>query len=459
MHPPGQRRAGREHRHSFWTVPLLLVALLIGASIVASSGKSGSAHRLAGTIDVKRSFGTSDSDLRRAIRAARASHRALYFAAGTYRHRGLLVLDGLTAFGVGRSSVLLAENPARSAVVLRGRHPVLRDIAVVSPKPRQRVQTSAAAGVRVDGADDFVVRRVTVAGGENSGIIVFAGRNGLIADNAVSGALADGIHLTAATSAVRVSGNTVRDVGDDMIAVVSYLSDRTPCSDILITGNSVDRQTNGRGITAIGGRNVTIRQNTISRTYGAGVLIASDGNYGTFGTDGVVVADNVIDTTDLGQIGHAGIQLLGQPGNLVRSTVVSGNIVRNTRGRGLHVGGYTQLTTVSGNTLTNIADTGIYLEGARDATVVSNTVAQVGDFGIYATRGVAGRLLINANTLVDVNRARMPQTYVIRVESNAALTHGEVVDNSYSGPAGYPYQGLVSADGPSILVSGNKVLG
>src|SRR5262245_17111858 len=98
MHPPEQRRVGREHRHWFWSVPLLLVALLIGASIVASSGKSGSAQRLAGTIDVKRSFGTTDSDIRRAIRKARASHRALYFAAGTYTHRGLLVLDGLTAF-------------------------------------------------------------------------------------------------------------------------------------------------------------------------------------------------------------------------------------------------------------------------------------------------------------------------------------------------------------------------
>jgi hypothetical protein len=437
---------------------MLLLAGLAGSSILPSAGKSVSPPRRATFIDVKRSFGTTDSAIRRAIVAARSSRRALYFAPGTYTHRGMLVLDGITAFGNGQSSILVAQNPSRSAVILKGTHPVLRDIQIASPAPAERLQTSAAAGVRVDGANRFVVQRVKVAGAENAGIVVFGGTNGLIADNTVSGALADGIHLTAGSHAVRVSGNAVHDVGDDMIAVVSYLSDPYPCSDVLITGNDVRRETSGRGITAVGGRDVTIQRNTISRTHGAGVLVASDRSYGTYGTEGVKVLNNVIDTTDLGHIGHAGIQLFGQPGSIIRNTLVSGNVVRNTSSRGVYVGGYTQLTTVSGNRLTNISDAGIYLDEARDAVVVANTVAQVDDSGIYATRGVTGRLVINSNVLADVNRARMPGTYVIRIEPNAGLTNGEIVDNSYSGPAGYPYQGLVGADNPRIVVSGNRVV-
>jgi len=354
--------------------------------------------------------------------------------------------------------VLVAENPARSAVVLTGTKPVLRDIQLASSRPSERLQASAGAGVRVYGAEGFVVQRVTVTGAASAGIIVIGGANGLIADNSVAGALADGIHITAGSRAIQVSGNTVHDVGDDMIAVVSYLTDRSPCSDILIARNRVQRQSSGRGITAVGGRNVTIRQNTITATDGAGVLVAADRTYGTYGTDGVKVLDNVIDTTDLGHIGHAGILLVGQPGSIVRGTVVDGNVIRNTRSHGISVGGYTQSTTLAENRVSNVANTGILLEGARDVTVTGNTVARVDASGIYATRSVAGRLVIDSNTLVDVNRARGAATYVIRIESNAALTYGEVVGNSYSGPAGYPYQGLVDPGGPSILVSGNRVV-
>ena len=45
----------------------------------------------------------------------------------------------------------------------------------------------------------------------------------LVAENTVSRSLSDGIHVTSGSSYGRVLKNTVKETGDDMIAVVSYV--------------------------------------------------------------------------------------------------------------------------------------------------------------------------------------------------------------------------------------------
>lgn len=457
MHAPRHHRAGCAARRSPWSIVLLLVTAILGSGVLASAARSGSAP--VQIIDVKRSYGTTDPDLRRAIRAARFSGRALYFAAGTYTYRSELVLDGVTAFGDGPASILDAESPSRSAVVLTGEGPMIRDLQITSPGATRRVQTSAAAGVRVEHATGFDVRRVTIAGAENAGIVVFAASSGRIVDNTVSGTLADGIHLTDGSHYVTVAGNTVHDVGDDMIAVVSYLADRVPCAHILITGNDVYRQTSGRGITVVGGQGVTVRSNRIAGTYGAGILVASDASYGTYGTVGVSVVGNNVDGTDLGQIGHAGIQLYGQSGSSIQGTVVSGNVVTNPSSRGIYVGSHTQATTISGNRLSDVQGQGIVLNGARDTSVTANTLSQVDENGIQVTGAARGRLTIDSNQLTDVNRIRQPQVSVIDIEPNPGPLYGEVVDNVYSNPGGYPFEALVDSANPGITVSGNRLVG
>ena len=90
----------------------------------------------------------------------------------------------------------------------------------------------------------------TVSG---AGILVFGGVNGSLTASIVRNTQSDGIHMTYGSHDVLVSGNTVNDTGDDMIAVVSYLGDRAVCRDITIVGNTARRQTWGRGISTVGG--------------------------------------------------------------------------------------------------------------------------------------------------------------------------------------------------------------
>jgi hypothetical protein len=175
--------------------------------------------------------------------------------------------------------------------------------------------------------------------------------------------------------------NIVRENGDDMIAVVSYMSNAgTPIStmlasmstlreqrlnrNILITDNDVKGQYCGRGITVVGGENVTIQYNQISdTTYAAGVLLARESGYLSFGVRNVIVLNNTIqnvqttapvysvgDLASRPRTGHAGIEIhsLATSAELADPTFanaiaidrvrVENNSVTNTRADGIRLG-------------------------------------------------------------------------------------------------------------------------
>jgi len=146
------------------------------------------------------------------------------------------------------------------------------------------------------------------------GILVYGARQFTVAENIVQRTLADGIHVTGASREGRVVNNRVREVGDDLIAMVSYLGEgwqdrlrtdpawaaavaagEVQVNHIVVQGNDVADNYWGRGITVVGARNVTIRDNHIARTtYGAALLVAQEGGYTTPGPRNVLIEGNVV---------------------------------------------------------------------------------------------------------------------------------------------------------------------
>lgn len=137
----------------------------------------------------------------------------------------------------------------------------------------------------------------------------------LVAENTVARTLADGIHMTAGTRNGRVLNNTVREVGDDLIAVVSYAASGTAAlntaagllegwdarverglsRNILIANNQGSGQYSGRGITVVGGDAITIGRNTLTNVpVAAAFLVAREANYQTFGSHDVLIDGNVV---------------------------------------------------------------------------------------------------------------------------------------------------------------------
>jgi parallel beta-helix repeat protein len=425
-------------------------ATLIGASLPSINGTAG-ALTSDSVVNVL-AYGATDAAIRLALGAARALGEPLYFPAGTYTYDNVIDLRGVSAYGDGPVSILVATNPARSAVKLTGSGQYLRDLEITSPLATARDSSSSAAGVNVYNATNFLVQRVTVAAAAETGIFTTGSSDGRIESNVIIGTLADGIHTTGRSSNIVVADNSVSSVGDDMIAVVSYLADGAPCHDIQITGNDVHDQTHGRGISVVGGDNVTVQSNKIARSAGAGVLVNSDGSYGTYGTTGVQVLDNMIDDPSTA-IDHGGVHVQGGSGEqVVSGTLVQGNTITHANRHGIVVSSLTTGTVVQNNTITTTGADGIQADAGRDITISSNTITDASTNGISVLDAVTGTLTISDNILRDVNRAALSYIDVIFIEPRSALSSGAVTDNSYTGRT---YDRLVENTNSQITVSGN----
>jgi hypothetical protein len=398
-----------------------------------------------------RAYGTNDEAIRKALFAARARGAPLYFPAGTYTYDNVIDLHGISAHGDGPASILVASNPARSAIKLTGSGQYLRDLKITSPLATARASSSSAAGVNVYNATNFLIRRVTVDKAAETGIFTTRSSRGRIESNFVANTRADGIHTTGRSHNILVTGNKVVSVGDDMIAVVSYLTDGSPCHDIQIVSNDV-HDTIGRGITAIGGDNITIQSNTISRSDGAGVMVYSDGSYGTYGTSGVKVLGNTIDHPSR-TIPHGGIHLQGGSGNqVVRGTLVQGNTITHATRHGIEVSILTTATVVQNNTIATPGGDGIQADAGSNITISSNTISDASTNGITVLNRVTGTLTISNNVLQDVNRAALPYVDVIFIAPASAVRSGTVAGNFYTGRA---YNRLVENTNSQVSVYGN----
>ena len=317
-------------------------------------------------VDVRK-FGAIPDDGRDDAAAIQAALDALQpgqwlvFPAGTYDHGRRLVVRTPGAVLWSEGATLHATNPLDQAVMLAADGASIYQFtltAVTGSRLHAPWQSRIAVFDRVDRATHLrgnVIRgnRVIAAGApgtatansaSSAGIFVFRADGFLIAGNEVRRSLSDGIHVTAGSRNGRVLGNTVRETGDDMIAMVSYLKSgnwqtETAQSlastyagqrelqlvrNVLVAANDVEGQYWGRGISVVGGSEITIRDNRIARTtLAAGVLLAREASYLTWGVSNVLVQGNTISQVQttapayvpagwpstVTRTGHAGIEV------------------------------------------------------------------------------------------------------------------------------------------------------
>lgn len=255
----------------------------------------------------------------------------LVFPPGKYLHNKSLLVNKKGAQLWGDGAVLHGTNPSDQALWIRADNVGVYRFTKTAVTESRR-STPWESGIAIYGQQNGAVpvygtvirgNRITYAGApgtnlqasaSSAGILVYRARNFLVAENTVERSLSDGIHMTGGSRNGRVLNNIVRENGDDMIAVVSYiganwtasaLADRNwldrkreagETRDVLIANNDVSGQYWGRGVSVVGGSNVTIQNNRISRTTGAAAIyLARERVYYTFGDYNILVKENTID--------------------------------------------------------------------------------------------------------------------------------------------------------------------
>jgi len=254
----------------------------------------------------------------------------LVFPPGRYLHSKSLHAKVPNTVMWGEGATLHATNPADQAVWIEADGASIYKFTLTAVSDRRRtapwesriaVFGGSGSGGRLLSGNVIRGNRV-IEGGEpgtplanstsTAGILMYHATNFLVAENTVSRSLADGIHVTSGSSYGRVLNNNVKETGDDMIAVVSYIADPSTSATaiaadfderkarnlnhhILIANNTLSGQYWGRGIAVVGGENIIIEHNSIDRTtHGAAVYIARETSYLTFGVRNVLVRDNTI---------------------------------------------------------------------------------------------------------------------------------------------------------------------
>jgi hypothetical protein len=314
-------------------------------------------------------FGATPNDttddtgaINRAISAARSQGIGVFVPAGTFRH-GPFTLDGVRMHGTGDTSLLYAPQPSAATINLRGGGPELKDLKVQTPSNTRIVNQDA---VRTARATNFLIQNVTVDGSNAAGIIMGVSGPGKVLNNRVINTKADAIHMTDATHDIVVDGNYVRNAGDDMIAVVSYRHQPVPMSyNVLIQNNDVDGGA-ARGITVVGGRDVTIQNNTIGHTpHGAGVYLAAEEPFNTYAAQNILVRNNTLNVNDGAPEYHGAILAVGYqgygPNNLIH---IDNNTVNNPFAYGVKLEGDNQNVAVTNNKMYNVPHVPIHIVGS-----------------------------------------------------------------------------------------------
>lgn len=401
--------------------------------------------------------GRDDTDaIRRAIAEAKASGKAVCIPVGTFQHEELLEFTDVDLIGTGPRSILHATKDDNQSVQITGDGVSVSDLRLTSSSKVRRAANRHQRLV-IDRATHFTVERVTVDGSSAAGIYNFGGSHGVIRDNQVMNTQADGIHNTRETSDILIEYNTVSGTGDDMIAVVSKKKhDSTtvgPSHDIIIRENTLWKNVSARGISVLGGHNITIEKNVIIEPRHAGIYIASEGQYGTYGARDITIRENKVHTAGSTENGHGALMVYSNTNELLTGITFKGNEVYDSRGRGIFLYGRLAGSSVrfQDNLLRRTGDVGIriaapsgsYFEGT--AVFSGNILEETRSSGFLLTSPRAGsRITLDRNTFRNINSSGSPLEDVIRLESGS-LSGLTITNNLHTNEAGYRLQFFIEA--------------
>ena len=195
----------------------------------------------------------------------------------------------------GTGATLQAGNETASALKVVADSVTVDGLTLTTPTTTKRYDPFESTMVWV-AADDAVLRDVHVRGAGGAGIAVTDGAGDFLLDHVtVQDSRADGIHITDQAHDGRVLSPVTTNTGDDGVAVVSYMKDGGPCARITVDSPTVNGTTWGRGVSVVGGDDITYRDVAVHDTDAAGVYLGSEGDpYFTYPSVDVLVEGGTV---------------------------------------------------------------------------------------------------------------------------------------------------------------------
>jgi hypothetical protein len=253
----------------------------------------------------------------------------LYVPPGTYNHSTVL---GIRSKDVVFERVTLnGTNGLQASCMVSGVSPKIRfvgDCFIVRPQWTVRQNPVETQGVTIGSYGwatsnvTFIADNLSISRAWGAGFFVHGTAGAVISGKITNtGSAADSFHTTGGSTDIDFQASlTATDSGDDGAAVVSYggeaQCERIRYRHVTVNGNQVW----GRGITVVGGKDVIFDYANIQNSAGAGIYIACEGVYNTWGVDNVTVVAARVRTPNRKNI---------HPSNVLVFSDVAGKIVTN----------------------------------------------------------------------------------------------------------------------------------
>ena len=311
------------------------------AASLASCTASTRAHKGAVDSDAlnvrhfgARGDGRSDDTaaISRALRAL-SPGQTLAFPAGTYPHSAVVAVttSGVTLQGPGR---LLATAEQTSALRIDAPGVTVQHLTVAMGRTTQRWSSDDQHKIFLAPHPNITIHDVHIEGSAAAGLFSYGAQHFRFSKVRVSDTRADGIHMTNGSRYGTVHDSRVSRSGDDGVAVVSYLQDPVPCHDIAIVSPQVHTTTGGRGISVVGGHDVSYHDIEIDHSNAASVYIACEGgDFVTHDTENVTVSGGTVtDANTNSAIDHGAVLVYsGRAGGSVSRVTIADLTIRATR--------------------------------------------------------------------------------------------------------------------------------
>lgn len=295
----------------------------------------------------------------------------------TYTHADVLVLTVPDVHVTGGGE-LRATDEERSSFRVEADDVEISDLLLTVPETTRRWDATEQQRLLLRGTTGVEVHDVTVRGSAAAGIFLDgASSDFLLEDVVVEGTRADGIHVSGGSHDGRVVDATTRDTGDDGIAVVSYAQDGAPSARVEVE-SPVVRGSAARGLSVVGGEDVTWTDVDVEGTGAAGVYVAAEGEpYFTTSVARVVLdGGRVADANTDEGIDHGAVLVYdGSSESSVSDVTVEDLEVVGTRASASRQVGV--IADGGGETITGVTLTGLAVEGGPDGLLSAPAATDV----------------------------------------------------------------------------------
>jgi len=454
------------------------------------------------------------------------SKRNVFVPAGTFGYARTLLIVGATGLvGIPGVSILYCTTRNTGAIIMQGSGGTLYGITRLHYLPRpiganDRSADDAAAGFYLRGATHFTVQFCRAEGPQASGMMVRGCQYGRITNNWFESTLADSLHVTAAAATdapvynldgsflemnrvpipsyrLHIADNVVNNSGDDNIGLISYASHANvqPVTEapIVYPGyytyytesggirinqannqsiNVIGNSTYGgdaRGITSVGGQNISITGNYIDDPVLAGILAYGEDEYDTYGCNNINISGNVLVNTgndstykpirydaygnqmldrfgvtgltrNLDSRSNASIIVGGRAAFPSQNIAIRSNMLTGMRQRGITIGANVTNVDITGNSLRDSLGVTVYVDAGSNITIEGNRISNAIDGAIAVNIfNCSGNINVSGNKLHNINTGGSVGTDAIHFTGPPAtgVITTTISDNRISGPQTY----------------------